>query len=79
MKNELLSCDKHIVRDSGFYDLLEPLDEVMADRGFKLKEDLALHQCYLTIPPSAAKGVQMVAGDIKKTSHIGNVRTVNSR
>ena len=31
---------KFITRDSGFYDLLEKDDEVMADRGFQIQEDL---------------------------------------
>ena len=38
------SSDIHIVRTSGFMDLLEPYDQVMADRGFKIKTDLALKQ-----------------------------------
>ena len=41
------TSDKHIVRDSGFYDILEPVDQVMADRGFKLETDLAMIQYYL--------------------------------
>ena len=44
-----LSCcvdrvsDKFITRDSAFYDILERDDEVMADRGFQIQEDLLLH------------------------------------
>ena len=68
------SSDIHIVRDSGFLDLLEPFDQVMADRGFKIKTDLALKQCSLSIPPSAAKGSQMVKKDVHDTSNIANVR-----
>ena len=34
------SSDKFITTDSGFYDLLERDDEVMADRGFQIKEEL---------------------------------------
>ena len=55
------SPDIHIVRDSGFPDLLEPDDQVMADCGFKIKTDLALKQFSLSIPPpSASKGNQIV-------------------
>jgi hypothetical protein len=34
------ASDKFITNDSGFYDLLERDDEVMADRGFQIKEEL---------------------------------------
>ena len=45
----------------------------MADRGFKIKTDLALTQCTLAIPPSAASGCQMVSRDVKETSTVANV------
>lgn len=51
------SPDIHIVRNSGFLDLLEPFDRDMTDRAFKA--DLALKQGFLSMPPSAAKGIQM--------------------
>ena len=68
------SSDIYIVRDSGFLDIIEPFDQVMADRGFKIKTDLAMHQATLCIPPSAAKGSQMTQSDVKSTSNIANVR-----
>ena len=46
----------------------------MADRGFKIKTDLALTQCTLAIPPSAASGCQMVSRNVKETSTVANVR-----
>jgi len=46
----------------------------MADRGFKIKTDLASFQCTLAIPLSAALGAQMVSKDVKATSNIANVR-----
>ena len=68
------ASDVTIVRDSGFLELLDPFDQVMADRGFKIKTDLAAKQCTLAIPPSAAKGVQMRTKDVQTTSRIANVR-----
>ena len=68
------ASDIHIVRDSGFLGILEPFDQVMADRGFKIKTDLTMKQCSLAIPPSAAKGTQMLSNDVKETSNIANVR-----
>ena len=64
----------HIVRGSGFLEILEPFDQIMADRGFKIKTDLAMKQCALAILPSAAKGAQMLSNDVKETSTIANVR-----
>ena len=47
------TSDKQIVLDSGFLDLLEGDDHVMADRGFQIKEDLLMKFCSLLIPPGA--------------------------
>ena len=58
--------DKFITRDSGFYDLLERYDEVMADRGFQVSEDLLLHFCRLVVPPGARVKSQMTKSEVKK-------------
>ena len=68
------ASDKHIVRDSGFLDLLEPYDCVMADRGFKMKDDLVMKQCTLAIPQSSAKGNQLTEEDVRETKRIANIR-----
>ena len=41
------ASDAYIVRNSGFLDLLEFYDQMMTDKGFKIKTDLALKQCTL--------------------------------
>ena len=46
----------------------------MADRGFKIKTDLAMRQCTLCILPSAASGSQMLPRDVKETSSIANIK-----
>ena len=68
------TSDVHRVRNSNFLHFLRPRDEIMADRGFKTKTYLAMLQCSLSIPPSAAAGVQMCESDVSKTSSIANVR-----
>ena len=68
------ASDIHMVRHSGFLNMLQPRDQVMADRGFKIKTDLAFYQCSLCIPPSAAKGNQMTANAVKERSNVANVR-----
>ena len=61
------TSDVFIVEDSGFLALLEPRDQVIADQGLKIKTNLVMKQCNLSIPPSPAKGNQMTSSDAKKT------------
>ena len=67
------TSDAYLVRDSGLLDLLEPHDQIMTGRKFKIKTDLALKQCTLAILPSAASGCQMVSREIKEISTVANV------
>ena len=68
------ATDVFVVRDSGFLNYLEPYDEVMADRGFKIREELMARMVTLCIPPSKAASMQMLPSDVRKTSSIANVR-----
>ena len=56
--------------DSGFYDLLECDDIVIADRGFQIQEDLLLHFCNLQVPPGALTKSQMTKKRGKKNKRI---------
>ena len=44
------ASDKFIAKDCGFLRLIEPYDQVMADRGFKIREDLMMVQAKPAIP-----------------------------
>jgi hypothetical protein len=68
------ASDTFIVEDSGFLKLLQPGDLVMADRGFKIEELLASHQCRLAIPPPSHTALQMSRDDVRETSKIANVK-----
>jgi hypothetical protein len=68
------ASDVYIVSDSGFLDYLVPYDEVMADRGFKIRAELMMRMVTLCIPPSKAASMQMLPADVRKTSSIANVR-----
>ena len=68
------ASEKFIVTDSKFLSMVEPFDQIMADRGFKIQDDLAMYQASLAIPPSAAKDQQMLGQDVAETSKIANVR-----
>ena len=67
------ATDQFICQNSGFYNLLEYGDEVMADRGFQIKEDLLHHYCSLSIPPGARVKSQMTAAECKKTKEVANL------
>ena len=58
----------------GFYDLLERDDEIMADRGLQIQEDLLLHFCILVVPPGATVKTQMRKSEVKKTKEVTNLR-----
>ena len=64
------ASDIFIVRNSGFLNMIE----IMADRGFKIREDLIMHMAKLCIPPSCASSMQMLPHDVRETSNITNVR-----
>ena len=68
------SSDKFITHDSMFFDLLERDDQVMADRGFQIKEDLLLHFCSLAIPPGARVKSQFTGKEVKDTKEVANLR-----
>ena len=56
------ASDQHITGESGFLDLLEPTDLVMADRGFTIKEDLMVRGATLEIPPPSS-GLEQMSKD----------------
>ena len=68
------ATDKFIVKDCGFLNFVEPYDQIMADRGLKIKDELLMSNAYLCIPPSTKAGSQMVPREVKETSRIANVR-----
>ena len=67
------ASDVFIVRNSGFLQwmiehwMIEPYDEIMADRGFKIKEDLMMHMATFCIPPSCASSMQLLPRDVRET------------
>ena len=52
--------DKELTQQSGFLDKLEPTDEVMADQGFLIAEEVALRRAKLIIP-AFTKGKQQLS------------------
>lgn len=65
--------DRNIVVKSGVLDLIERGDDVMADRGFLIRDLLTLRGATLNIPPFA-HGRQMSKAAVTKTRRIAAVR-----
>ena len=65
--------DKKITIDCGILKLLEPGDELMADRGFDIEGDIP-NGVSLNIPPFLDKQPQLSAENAATTSKIASVR-----
>lgn len=68
------ASDKHVVANSSFLRHLVPGDQVMADRGFTIKEMLMMRGAELVMPPGIRGKSQMTSLEIKQTKRIANVR-----
>ncbi|KAI8484569.1 hypothetical protein Bbelb_376760 [Branchiostoma belcheri] len=68
------ASDVFITRDSGFLELVEANDVIMADRGFPIQEDLLLRHATLEIPPAAQGNRQMTRDKVGKTKKVANLR-----
>jgi len=68
------TSDQQICQDSTFYKKIEYGDEIMADRGFQIKEDLLHYYCSLSVPPGARLKNQMTTSECKRTKEIASLR-----
>lgn len=67
------TSDRQIVIDSGILNLLEPGDNIMADKGFTIRDILQEKGCTLNIPPFYTKG-QFTVDEIFYIQEIAKVR-----
>lgn len=70
--------DKEITKKSGILDLLEPGDEVMADKGFTIEDMLSSVGARLIIPPFK-RAKQFSKQDCEKTQAIARLRILVER
>lgn len=68
------ASDRHIVEDSKFLDYIHQGDQVLADRGFPVRELLVHKQAELVLPPAGKGAAQMTSANVKKTKQVANVR-----
>ncbi|XP_039643561.1 uncharacterized protein LOC120550787 [Perca fluviatilis] len=68
------SSDKFITMDSGFLDYLRAGDEVMADRGFTIRDLLDERRVSLNIPAFTYRRNQLTNEETARTRRVPNVR-----
>ncbi|XP_041730484.2 uncharacterized protein LOC121562211, partial [Coregonus clupeaformis] len=68
------SSDKFITMDSGFLDYLRAGDEVMADRGFTIRDLLDERRVSLNIPAFTYRRNQLTNEETTRTRRVANVR-----
>lgn len=68
------TSDKLLVNSSSFYSFLQPGDEVMADRGFTIEEELRQRGVKLNIPSFTRGKRQLSEVDVTRTRRIASVR-----
>ena len=66
--------DKEITQKSGFLDYIEFGDVIMADRGFKIEDDIALCGAHLVLPAFTRGKSQLSKEDVEKTRQLARVR-----
>ena len=68
------SSDKYIVHESGFLDLIEEYDQIMADNGFTIQEELLIRHAELVKPPPAKGYDQASRANVMSTKKVANIR-----
>jgi hypothetical protein len=68
------TSDRHLVNNSEFLNLIQHGDQIMADRGFPIKEELLIRGAELVIPPGKRGKAQMSTKEIRKTKTVANTR-----
>lgn len=66
--------DKQITLESGFLHLLEPKDEILADRGFLIRDQLAAYGATLRIPNFTKGKSQLPACEVDSSRQLSRVR-----
>lgn len=66
--------DKEITKKSGFLDLVEPRDEILADRGFLIRDELAMCGATLRIPHFTKGKRQLPAYEVDTSRQLSRAR-----
>ena len=68
------TSDNRIVNESGFLDLIDPGNVILAGRVFTINSELLMHHAKLEMPPPCSGWEQQTAEDATKTKKVANAR-----
>jgi hypothetical protein len=68
------TSDKVVTQRSGFLDMLEPYDLILADRGFLIEEEISSRNCYLSIPAFTKGQTQLSQRNVECSRQLARVR-----
>lgn len=68
------ASDKTITQESNFFNFIEPGDVILADHGFTIEEDIALHGGKLLIPSFTRGKAQLSQEDVECSKRLSQVR-----
>ena len=63
-----------MTQESDFFSYLEPVDVVLADRGFTIAEDVAVHDAKLEIPAFTRGKMQLTQREVELSKQLSMVR-----
>ena len=66
--------DKNLTQQSGFFNYLEPGDTILADRGFTIADDIAVHGAKLEIPAFTRGKAQLSQREVEVSKQLSMVR-----
>ena len=66
--------DKYLTQNCGFLNLIEYGDTVLADRGFNISDDLAIHGATLAIPSFTKNKSQLRQQEVERSQRLSKVR-----
>ena len=69
-----LVSDKHLTSSCGFLDKLMHCDLVLADHGFDISEELALHEATLAKPPFTKGKLQLSQREVEESRNLSRLR-----
>ena len=66
--------DQELTRKSGFLDMIQPRDVILADRGFLIEDELILRGATLAIPAFTKGKLQLSRLEVEKSRQLAQIR-----